>query len=123
VYEGRVEVLYSNTWRTVCASINWDINEASVTCRQLGISGVGKFILFHHEFVGNSIILLINTSVPTFSNSTVTTDSNAVTITCGSSGYYALGSCSVSSTTSCGSRDRVEIQCCKFNTNCKVLLS
>jgi hypothetical protein len=55
VYEGQVEVLYSSAWRTVCAS-NWDVNEASVTCRQLGIytSGAGKFtvnLIFHYESV------------------------------------------------------------------------
>ena len=59
VYEGQVEVLHcdnnsSCTWRTVCAS-EWDVNEASVTCRQLGLyTGTSKFIIyyyFHHEFV------------------------------------------------------------------------
>ena len=48
MYEGQVEVLYcvnssSCTWTTVCAD-NWDVNEASATCRQLGLySGAGKF--------------------------------------------------------------------------------
>lgn len=44
MYEGLVEVLYNSAWRTVCVT-DWDINEASVTCRQLGIfsTAAGKF--------------------------------------------------------------------------------
>lgn len=42
MYEGQVEVLECDssptqcTWKTVCSS-NWDVIEASVTCRQLGL--------------------------------------------------------------------------------------
>ena len=44
MYGGLIEVLYSGAWRTVCAT-NWDFNEASVTCRQLGLisTAAGKF--------------------------------------------------------------------------------
>jgi hypothetical protein len=104
-------VLYNSAWRTVCAN-NWDVNEASVTCRQLGIftSGAGKFkvtLIF-------SLICEIHSSAPTFSNSTVDTGSIAVSITCGSRVYDALGDCSVGFAFQCARTDRVEVQCCKF---------
>ncbi len=43
---GRVEICNEGSWQTVCSiseSEYWDVNAASVVCRQLGFPGDGEY--------------------------------------------------------------------------------
>ena len=39
--EGRVEICINLMWGSICDT-NWDVNDATVVCRQLGYSDSGK---------------------------------------------------------------------------------
>ena len=40
--QGHIEICQENIWNTVCSN-EWDLNEATVVCRQLGLSSAGKY--------------------------------------------------------------------------------
>jgi len=54
--EGRVEIYFERSWATICSD-EWDDDDASVICRQLGLSYTGQAAEFGH---GSGKILLSN---------------------------------------------------------------
>ncbi|XP_063951456.1 deleted in malignant brain tumors 1 protein-like [Lytechinus pictus] len=56
-YQGRVEIFYNFQWGTVCDD-SWDLQDATVVCRQLGFTGATDAPQRAHFGAGSGAILL-----------------------------------------------------------------
>lgn len=54
---GRIEILYNNTWGTICDH-NWDMKDAMVVCRQLGFEAAKGALCCANYGEGNGPIWL-----------------------------------------------------------------
>ena len=58
-YEGRIEILHSGQWGTICDH-DWELADAKVACRMLGFSGALRAVTNAFYGRGNGTVWLDN---------------------------------------------------------------